>query len=108
MISLSIIKIKLLAILSMVFMGLFSRFVLGFPMLLPQSHPIFSGRLETHQFPDSGNRTSLRFLPASRSCQKRKKSHKNGKMLEEEITLFQPNSYDSNFDFMGEVSSSSQ
>jgi len=103
MVSLSLIKFKLFTVLSMVCMGLFSRFVLGFPVLLPQNDPNFSGRFDSPQFPDSGSRSSLRFLPASRLNQKRKGSYKNGKMLEEEMTLFQPNLYESHFDFIGEI-----
>lgn len=103
MFSASLIKVKLLTILSMVFMGLFSRFVLGFPMLLPISVPIFHTSPENHQFPDGGGRTSLRFMPAPRHTQKRRRNLKNGQIVEEELTFLEERCDDTCFDFVGEV-----
>ena len=103
MFSLSILKIKLLTVLSMVFMGLFSRIVLGFPVLIPTSTPAFRALLERYQFPDGGSRTSLRFLPTLRCIQKRRRILKNGRSIEEEVTLFQAEPDNSQFDFIGEV-----
>ena len=87
----------------MVFMGLFSRLVLGFPLLFPNSFPSFQACPDTHRFPDSGSRTSLRFLPAPRYIQKRRHKYKVGKILEDEISLFQPTYEDFTFDFVGEI-----
>jgi len=103
MFSVSLIKVKLLTILSMVFMGLFSRFVLGFPMLLPIAVPIFHTIPENHRFPDSGSRTSLRFMPASRCTQRRRHALKNGQTIEEELSFLQDRYDISSFDFGGEV-----
>jgi len=103
MFSVSLVRVKLLTILSMVCMGLFSRFVLGFPFIFPIFTPTFNNIPENYKFPDSGSRTSLRFLPASRYTQKRRRALKDGRTLEEELTLFQPEYDDSQFDFIGEV-----
>lgn len=103
MFSFPLLKIKLLTVLSMVFMGLFSKLVLGFPVLLPSSTPVFHGNPERNPFPDGGSRTSLRFLPTLRCIQKRRRILKNGQKIEEEITLFQAEPDNSQFDFIGEV-----
>ena len=103
MFSVSLIKVKLLTILSMVFMGLFSRFVLGFPMLLPISVPIFHATPDNHRFPDSGSRPSLRFMPASRYTQKRRRALKNGQAVEEELITLHDEYGNINFDFVGDV-----
>jgi len=103
MFSVSLIKIKFLTILSMVFMGLFSRLVLGLPLLLQTSSPTFHPIPEKHQFPDGGNRTSLRLLPASRCAQKRRHARKDGRTLEEELTLFQSDQENYQLDLIGEV-----
>lgn len=84
-------------------MGLFSRLVLGFPILLPSSIPVFHGNPARNPFPDGGNRTSLRFLPTLRCIQKRRRILKDGRKIEEEITLFQAEPDNSHFDFIGEV-----
>jgi hypothetical protein len=103
MVSVSLIKVKLLTILSMVFMGLFSRLVLGFPLLFPVSAPLFHTTPEDHQFPDSGNRTSLRFMPVPRHTQKRRRGHKNGQMIEDELTFLEERYDETCFEFVGEV-----
>ena len=103
MVSVSLIKVKLLTILSMVFMGLFSRLVLGFPMLLPVSAPLFHTTPEDHQFPDSGIRTSLRFMPLPRHTQKRRRTRKDGWMIEDELTFLEYRCDETCFDLVGEV-----
>ncbi len=103
MFSLYLIKIKLLTLLSMVFMGLFSRLVLGFPMLLPISMPLFHTPPDNHQFPDGGSRPSLRFMPVSRYPQRRRRTLKDGRVVEEELTFLQDRCDDTNFEFVGEV-----
>ena len=103
MVSVSLLKIKFLTLLSMVFMGLFSRLVLGLPLLLQTSSTTFHNIPQTHQFPDSGNRTSLRFMPASRYILKRRRVLKNGGILEEELCILQSACDESHFDFIGEV-----
>jgi len=103
MFSFPLLKIKLLTVLSMVFMGLFSRLVLGFPILLPSSIAVFHGKPERNLFLDGGSRTSLRFLPTLRCIQRRRRILKDGKKIEEEITLFQAEPDNSQFDFIGEV-----
>ncbi len=103
MVSVSVLKIKLLTILSMVFMGLFSRFVLGFPLILPGSTPSLQIQPQGHQLPASGSRTSLRLLPALRREQKRRHGRKDGKTLEEELTFFHTDPHQISLDFIGEV-----
>ena len=84
-------------------MGLFSKFVLGFPLLLSGSSPFFHIRADGHHFPDSGGRTSLRLLLSPRCTQKRRHKRKDGKMHEEESTLFQSEYELFSFDFIGEI-----
>lgn len=96
-------KIKLLTVLSMVFMGLFSRFVLGFPILVQTSTYAFHGATQSHRFPDSGSRTSLRFISPARYVQKCRRLLKDGNFLEEEVTLIQTEYNHSHLDFVGEV-----
>ena len=87
----------------MVFMGLFSRFVLGFPMLLPISVPLFQTIPDSHRFPDGGSRTSLRFMPASRYSQKRRRTHKDGGVVEEELAFLEVRCDETCYDFVGEI-----
>lgn len=103
MFAVSLFKIKLMTILCMVFMGLFSRLVLGFPLLLPISLPTFHVIPQNPHFPNGGARTSLRFLSALRYIQKRRRIQKDGRATEEEITLLQPQWDSSQFEFVGEV-----
>jgi hypothetical protein len=98
-----LVKVKLLTTLSMVFMGLFSRLVLGFPALLSTSIPTFHSVLPGYQFPDSGNRTSLRFMSAVRYTQKSRRNLEDGSLLEEEISLLQAESDHSHFGLVGDV-----
>lgn len=102
MLSVSLIKVKLFTILSMVCMGLFSRLVLGFPLLFPTSTSTVHTIPQETPFPTNGGRTSLRFLPTPRYGQKRRRILKN-KVIEEELTVFISDHLDANFDFMGEV-----
>lgn len=95
------IKIKFLTVLSMVFVGLFSRFVLGLPLLLQISSPVIHGVLQDYSFPDSGGRTSLRFLSTFFSLQKRRRKSKTNALFEEEIIIENPKH--SQFDYLGEV-----
>ncbi len=90
----------------MVFMGLFSKFVLGFPLLISSSMPFFHIFPENYRFPDSGNRTSLRFLPIPRGTKKRR--CKNGRGYEEELTFYHSEDELLSFDFIGEVIESSR
>lgn len=103
MFSVSLIKVKLLTILSMVFMGLFSRFVLGFPILFPITCPIFHATQDNHRFPDSGSRTSLRFMPTSRYTQKRRRILSDGGVVEEELTVLEDISDQTCFDLVNDV-----
>ena len=98
-----IIKIKFLTILSMVFMGMFSRFVLGLPLLVQTSSPVIHRVLQLYHFPDSGNRTSLRFISSFFSLQKRRRKFKGDRVVEEELLLERADCDHSQFDFMGEV-----
>ncbi len=84
-------------------MGLFSRLVLGFPLLLETISPTFHGIPQKHQFPDGGSRTSLRFMSTSRFTQKRRRTLKNGRAIEEELCSLQSDCDNSQFDFIGEV-----
>jgi hypothetical protein len=97
------IKIKFLTILSMVFMGLFSRFVLGVPLLIQISSPVIHGVLQYYHFPDSGNRTSLRFISPFLSLQKRRRKFKGDRLVEDEYTMGRIECDHSQFDFLGEV-----
>lgn len=103
MFTVSLLKIKFLTLLSMVFMGIFSRLVLGFPLLIQTSSMSFHSIPQTHQFPDGGNRTSLRFMPTSGHTQKRRRALKNGSAIDEELCVFQSTCDDFHFDFIGEV-----
>jgi len=97
------IKIKFLTILMMVFMGLFSRFVLGFSLTHHMSAPAFHRNTQSYHFPDSGNRTSLRFISICRSFQKRRRKFSRDKFLEEELTITLAEDDHSQFEFMGEI-----
>lgn len=84
-------------------MGLFSRLVLGLPLLFPASTPTFHTIPQETPFPTNGARTSLRFLPAPRYGQKRRRILKNGSIGDEEVTVSASDYLDSDFDFLGEV-----
>lgn len=103
MYSVPLIKIKLLTVLSMVFMGLFSRLVLGHSFLLPGAVPHFHETPHKHHFPDSGSRPSLRFMPVIRYAQKRLRNSKDGQNLEEAITLLLHQENYLYFELMGEI-----
>ena len=98
-----IVKIKFLTMLSMVCMGLFSRFMLGFPLVLPLSGPIFQRVSQGYHFPDGGNRTSLRLVSMGCSQSRRRRKLKSGQVLEEEVTMNGGQCDSSHFDFIGEV-----
>lgn len=98
-----IVKIKFLTMLSMVCMGLFSRFMLGFPLMLPLSGHVFQRISQSYHFPDGGNRTSLRLVSMSCSRSRRRCKLKNGQILEEDALMNLGQCDSSHFDFMGEV-----
>lgn len=101
----SIIKFKILMILSMVFMGMFSRLVLGYPALWPLSNPMIHSSPHNFQFPDSGSRNTLRLFSGKRLGQKRRQSQKGKMACEEECFFFQVEQEQnhSHLDFMGEM-----
>lgn len=103
MLSISLIKIKFLTILSMVFMGLFSRFVLGFPLQSFSTSSNYQNTSGNHRFPDGGARTSLRFIPAMRIMQKRRRTLANGNTKEDEIFTSENTCENPDLDFIGEV-----
>jgi len=99
----TLIKLKFLSILTMVCMGLFSRLILGGPLVLFNSSATYQDIHQSHRFPDSGARTSLRFMPASRLTHKRRRYLKNGKLTEDEFTFRETLDNLPNLDFVGEV-----
>ncbi|MBS0271800.1 MAG: hypothetical protein JSR85_04055 [Proteobacteria bacterium] len=86
-------------------MGMFSRLVLGSPVLLPLSNPMFHASSNNHQFPDSGSRNTLRLFPSKRLRQKRRQSQKGKMACEEECFFFhvERELNHSHLDFMGDV-----
>ena len=65
------IKLKFFMMLSMVCMGLFSRFMLGFPGMSPLSAPLFQRLSQNYYFPNGGGRTSSQ-LSSMRSFRPRR------------------------------------
>lgn len=97
------IKIKFSMFFIMVCVGLFSRFVLGFSLMPYTSALIFRGNPQNYHFPESGSRTSLRFISAFCSSQKRRRKLRGGNILEEEL-IMDGSAWDaSQFDFIGEI-----
>ncbi len=84
-------------------MGLFSRLVLGFPTTLISFSSNVQNTSENHRFPDGGARTSLRFIPAPRLMQKRRRKLANGETKEDEIFSSENNCETTCFEFIGEV-----
>lgn len=87
----------------MVLTGLFSRFVLGFPLNYHMSAPVFRNTTQSFHFPDGGNRTSLRFISICRSFQRRRRKIRKDNLLEEELTMTLSGYEASQFEFIGEV-----
>jgi hypothetical protein len=103
MFSISLIKIKIFTILSMVFMGLFSRMVLGFPWLSQSSTPAYRTNTQSYPFPASGARSSLRLMTGPRYTQKRRRNLKDGSYIDEELTHFETECENPHLDFICEV-----
>lgn len=103
MFSIPLLKIKLFTLLSMVIMGLFSRFVLGLPIQITSSITTCSEKTPTHRFPDSGARSSLRFLPAPKFVRKRRRYEGNTTLIEDQIFNSDSTNDMSCFEFIGEI-----
>lgn len=83
-------------------MGLFSRLVLGFPSHLLSFASNYQNTSENHRFPDGGARTTLRFIPAPRIMQRRRRKLANGETKEDEIYSFENECENPNLEFIGE------